>query len=107
MLCDNAPIIKALRCSACETSFPKLKHILIGLVADSPPVIQKHLGVIIVKNAFDILSTDGVIGIALIKGSDFIFRSLQVRRCAENFTDCIIPAEKRQALVFVASVVVI
>ena len=107
MLCDHAPIVKTLLCTGQIASLPKLKHILPSFVPDSPPVAQNHFGIIIVKNTLDIFGTGGVIGIAFIESTNFLFRGFQVGRCTEDFTNGIVPAEKRQALVLVAPVVII
>ena len=95
MLCNDAPIIKTLLCTGQITALPKLKHILIGFVPDSPPVAQNHFGIVVIENTLDIFGTGGVIGIAFIESTNFLFRGFQVGRCAEDFTNGIIAAEKR------------
>ena len=95
VLCNHAPIVKTLCCPAIVISFPKLKHILPSFVPDSPPVAQNHFGIVVIENTLDIFGTGGVIGIAFIESTNFLFRGFQVGRCAEDFTDGIVPAEKR------------
>ena len=106
MLCDYAPIIEALLCAGQIATLPKLKHILPSFVPDSPPVAQNQFSIIVIENTLDIFGTGGVIGIAFIESTNFLFRGFQVGRCTEDFTNGIVPAEKRQALVLVAPVVI-
>lgn len=103
----HAPVVKALLCTAKKTTFPKLKHILISLVADSSAVAQYHFGIIIIENALDILGALVLVGYAFIKCTDFIFAGFQVGCGCKDFTDRIIVTEEGQASVLVTSVVIL
>ena len=71
MLSDNAPVVEALCGSAVVFAFPQMKHILIGLVAYEPAVVQCEMSIIIVENTLDILGTLPVIGMPFIESVDF------------------------------------
>ena len=107
VLGNYAPVIEALRCAGKITAFPKLQHILIGLIAHTPSVAQNDLGVVVVENALDIRSTGIPISGCFKECPYLVFTCFQVRRSAENFTNGIVAAEKRQAFILVASVVVV
>ena len=103
----HTPVVKALLCTAKITTFPKLKHILISLVADSSAVAQYHFGKIIIENTLDILGALVLVGYTFVKCTDFIFGGFQVGCGCKDFTDSIIVTEERKASVLVASVVIL
>ena len=107
MLGNYAPIIEALRCAGKITAFPKLQHILIGLIAHTPSVAQNDLGVVVVEYALDIRSTGIPISGCFKECPYLVFACFQVRRSAEDFTNRIIAAKERQAFILVASVVIV
>ena len=107
MLGNYAPIIEALCCAGEITALPKLQHILIGLVAHTPSIAQDDLGVVVVENALDIRNTGVLISGSFKEFPYLVFACFQVRRGAEDFTNCIIAAKERQAFILVASVVII
>ncbi len=46
-----------------------------------------------------------IIGIAFIKGTDFVLRRFQVRRCSKYLVNGFITTEKRKAFILVAAVI--
>ena len=107
VLGNYAPIIETL-CRAGEiTALPKLQHILIGLVAHTPSIAQNDLGIVVVENALDIRNTGVLISGSFKECPYLVFACFQVRRGAEDFTNCIVAAKERQAFILVASVVIV
>ena len=107
MLGNYAPIIEALRCTGEIAALPKLQHILIGLVAAPSAVAQDDLGVVVVENALDIRNTGVLISGSFKECPYLVLACLWVRRGAEDFTNRIVTAKERQALILVASVVIV
>ena len=107
MLGNYAPIIEALRCTGEIAALPKLQHILIGLVAHTPSIAQNDLGVVVVENALDIRNTGVLISGSFKECPYLVLARFQVRRSTEDFTNGIVAAEKRQAFILVASVVIV
>ena len=107
VLSDHAPIIEALRRPGEIATLPKLQHILIGLVAHSPTVAQNDLGKVVVENALDIRNTGVLISGSFKECPYLVFACFQVRCRAEYLTNGIVAAEERQALILVASVVIV
>ena len=107
MLGNYAPIIEALRCTGEIAALPKLQHILIGLVAHTPSIAQNDLGVVVVENALDIRNTGVLISGSFKECPYLVFACFQVRRGAKDLTNGVVAAEERQALILVASVVIV
>ena len=107
MLGDHAPVIETLLGAGEVATLPKLQHILIGLVAAPSAVAQDDLGIVVVENAPDIRNTGILIGCCFKECPYLVLACFQMRRCAEDFPDGIGTAEKRQAFILVASVVIV
>ena len=80
----NAPIIICLLRAGEVAPFPKVKHILIGLVAHSATIIENNLGVVVVKAVLDKLRPSMLIRLAFKKLTNERLRLFQVGSCHKN-----------------------
>ena len=82
-----------------------MKHVLVGLVACKPPVLQRDFRLLVVEYPFDILRALFFILMAFKKRPDFLFARFQMRGRQKQRFDVLILMEKRKRAVLAASVV--
>ena len=82
-----------------------MKHVLVGLVACKPPVLQRDFRLLIIKYTFDIFRPFFLILMAFKKCPDFPFVRFQMRGRQKQRFDVLILPEKRKRAVLAASVI--